>query len=54
MEKLKMTFAAAMKHFFGAHPTIPFINEMKALTPEDKAFFRAELERVGYELVAAG
>lgn len=49
----QMTFAAAMKDYFGFHPnqTISgFMQELKALTDEDKKWFRANLPSVGYEI----
>lgn len=49
------SFAAAMRDFFGMLPEkklADFMIELKALTDEDREFFRAELIRVGYTLKA--
>lgn len=48
-----MAFAAAMKHFFGLLPNqglMDFAAELKALSPEDKAFFKAGLQMNGYNI----
>lgn len=48
-----MTYAQAMRDFFyreGKDTLQSFMAELKQLTPEDKEFFRKELERIGYEL----
>jgi hypothetical protein len=45
-----MTLVAAIKEYFGPHPTISLMNELKALTPEDKDYFRREFEKVGYHI----
>ena len=55
MEKLKMSFPQAMRHYFGPRPDVEpsaaeFLKELKALTPEDKTAFREMLATVGYEL----
>ena len=47
------TFAAAMKEFFGLKPGQSlqgFAAELKALSDEEKAFFRAGLEQNGYQI----
>jgi hypothetical protein len=53
----KMTFAAAMKDYFGfreGHATVGgFMAELRALTDEDKAELRKLLPTVGYEIVNA-
>jgi hypothetical protein len=52
----QMTFVAAMRDYFGLKPgqaPASFLQEMKALTDNDKAWFRAELPKVGYEIVAS-
>lgn len=52
-EPKKMTFVAAMRDFFfrpGVDTLQTFMQELKALTPEDKNDFRAMLPSVGYEL----
>lgn len=53
----KMPFAAAMKDYFsarkkddGSNDLIGFMNELKALTDADKAWFRDNLSSVGYEI----
>lgn len=51
----KMTFIQSMKDYFGLREgktNIDFMQEIKALSDEDKAWFRAELPKVGYEIVA--
>jgi len=57
MEKKKMTFVSAMRDYFGylvidgAQETpSQFLQELKKLTDEDKAWFRANLPTVGYEI----
>lgn len=48
----RMTFIAAIKDYFGPNPDgVPLLNELKALTSEDRAWFRANLATVGYEIV---
>ena len=52
----QMSFVMAMKDYFGLRPNttnVGFMQELKALSDEDKAWFRAELPKVGYELVNA-
>lgn len=52
----KMTFAVAMKDFFGILPgqkLSNFMDELKALTVEDKTYFKVGLEQNGYEIVSA-
>ncbi len=49
----KMSFAAAMKDYFGPLPggnSMGFLQELKALTDDDKKWFRANLPSVGYEI----
>lgn len=51
MEATKMPYAAAMKHYFGLHPgqTLgQFMVELRALSDEEKAWFRDNLSQVGY------
>jgi uncharacterized protein (DUF2461 family) len=53
MSVKKMSFAAAMKDYFGPKPgdnSMGFLQELKALTSEDKAWFRENLPLVGYEI----
>lgn len=50
----QMSFAAAMKDYFGPQPggnSIGFLQELKALTPDDKKWFRENLPSVGYEII---
>ena len=50
----QMTFAAAMRDYFGFQPNTgvsQFMVELKALTDEDKKWFRENLPKVGYEIV---
>jgi hypothetical protein len=54
--KKEMTFAVAMRDFFGYRPDDglkEFSVELKQLTDADKAEFRAGLEAAGYTVVAA-
>lgn len=49
----KMSFVSAMKDYFGFRPgsdSMGFLQEMKALTPEDKKWFRENLPKVGYDI----
>lgn len=49
----KMSFVSAMKDYFGIKPgdnSMGFLQEMKALTAEDKTWFRENLPKVGYEI----
>ena len=55
MQKEKMSFAAAMKDYFGTRTTgegaaKSFMDEWKTLTDEDKKWFREELVKLGYDL----
>jgi hypothetical protein len=50
----KMSFIVAMRDYFsfGEGGTITtFMKELKALTVEDRVFFKKGLETVGYEIV---
>lgn len=56
MAAKKLSLVAALKDYFGMKPdqnAMGFMQEIKALTPEDKAWFRANLPSVGYEIVDA-
>lgn len=47
----EMSFAVAMKHFFGfreGERTAEFMLELKALTDKDRADFKDMLEGAGY------
>ena len=51
-----MNFVAAMKDFFGNRPgkgLMDFAAELKELTSEDRAYFKAGLEQVGYTITQA-
>lgn len=52
--KHEWSFPSAMRDFFDNVQTnaAQFMAELKQLTDEDKAFFRRELERVGYRFTA--
>lgn len=48
----KTTFVQAMLDFFGRLPgqsLMDFHTEIKALTPEDRAYFTAGLAGIGYQ-----
>jgi len=52
----RMTFVQAMKDYFGLRPEqtpTGFMHEMKALTSEDREWFKANLPKVGYEIIVA-
>ena len=52
----QMTFVQAMKDYFGLRTgttNTDFIKEIQQLTTEDKAWFRENLPKVGYEIVSA-
>ena len=51
----QLTSVKAMLDYFGTNgkDNMAFMKEMKALTDEDKAWFRANLPSVGYEIVNA-
>ena len=49
-------FVAAMKDFFGNRPgsnLMDFAKELKDLSKEDRAYFKAGLEQVGYTITQA-
>jgi hypothetical protein len=49
----QMAFTAALLHYFGKQPNqdnAKFLLEMKALSPEDKAWLKEHLKSVGYEI----
>lgn len=53
--KVFTSFAAAMKDYFGYLPGQDmrgFMEELRALTPEDRAYFRDGLKSVGYQINA--
>ena len=48
------SYTAAMRTFFGLLPgqtPHSFLREMKALTEEDNAWFRAQLPKGGYQII---
>ena len=50
----KVTFVQAMKDYFGIRDgssNLGFMQEMRDLTDDDKAWFRENLSKVGYEIV---
>lgn len=52
-DKASWSFTGAMLDFFGKKPgdtAMGFQAELKALDPTDRAYFRAELTKVGYEV----
>ena len=52
----QMPFISAMKNYFGiksGQTSLEFMAEIKALTAEDREWFKANLPKVGYEIVAA-
>lgn len=51
---MQMTFTKAIVEFFGKKPgqTLPeFMQEIKALTPADRAYFKAEFAKIGYVII---
>ena len=53
-ENMTLTFAAAMKHFFGlkeGQTVGGFAQEIKALDLDDRAYFTKLLEGKGYAIV---
>lgn len=54
VDNQEMTFLGALMHAFKkpGQTTADFAQEVKALTDEDKAYFRAELIKAGYKLRA--
>jgi hypothetical protein len=52
---IKSTLTKALKDYFGYKPgqnLTGFMEEIKQLTPEDKAYFAREFLKVGYEIAA--
>lgn len=53
---IRSTLVKACKEYFGFKPgqnLTDFMNEVKALTPEDRAYFKREFVKAGYEIVEA-
>lgn len=51
-----MSFMAACRDFFGMKPNqrpLEFGAEIKALSADDRAYFKAELEKLGYVIQAS-
>lgn len=51
---IRSTLTKALKDYFGYRPgqnLTDFMAEIKALTPEDKSYFKREFLKVGYEIV---
>ncbi len=49
----KMTFMVAMRDYFGMKPgqkLMEFMAEIKALSADERAWFKANLGTVGYEV----
>lgn len=49
----KFAFMAACRHYFGLKPQqtlSEFAQEVKALSDEDRAWFKREFVKVGYEV----
>ena len=54
-EKIQKSFTAAMRDYFGfreGKTLQDFSQELRALTPQEKDWFKEQLETVGYEIVA--
>ena len=53
---IRSTLTKALKDYFGYKPNqnlTEFMGEIKQLTPEDKAYFKREFAKVGYEIIEA-
>jgi hypothetical protein len=51
---IQCTFTKAVKEYFGFKPgqnLTDFMAELKALNEEDRAYFKREFAKVGYEIV---
>lgn len=49
-----MSFVGAMKHFFGLRPgkdNKDFLQEMRALSDADRAYFSKHLTNAGYNII---
>jgi hypothetical protein len=49
------TLTKALKNYFGYKPgqnLAEFMEEIKALTPEDKEYFKREFAKAGYEIIS--
>jgi hypothetical protein len=50
---IRSTLTKALKDYFGykaGQNLTDFMNEIKALTPEDRVYFKREFVKVGYEI----
>ena len=50
---IQSSFTKACKEYFGYKPgqnLTDFMNEIKALTPEDRKFIKREFLKIGYEI----
>lgn len=62
MDKKEMTFAVAMRDFFGlpssagtsGKPMVEFLKELRHLNDEYRAYFKTHLEAVGYTIMKDG
>lgn len=53
---IRSTLTKALKDYFGYKPgqnLTEFMQEIKALTPDDRAYFKREFVKVGYEIIEA-
>jgi hypothetical protein len=53
---IQSTLTKALKDYFGFKPgqnLTEFMGEIKALTPEDRQYFKREFAKVGYDIVNA-
>lgn len=53
---VKSSLVKALKEYFGFRPgqnLTDFMTEIKALTEEDRAYFKREFVKVGYEIADA-
>jgi hypothetical protein len=54
---IQMSFTKAIVEYFGKRPTQStgeFMQEIKALSPQDRAWFKAEFAKMGWEIIEAG
>lgn len=53
---VQMTFTKALKEYFGFKPgqnLTEFMGELKALTQDDREYFKREFLKVGIEVISA-
>jgi hypothetical protein len=56
VDMIKSTLVKAIKEHMGFKPgqnLTDFMNEIKALTPEDRTYFAREYAKIGIEIVSA-